>query len=220
MFFRSSPVTVLRRALSATCTGVTSDVTVRVSVSAPTSSLSFPKSRISAADSAMSATLIGLKLVSSILTVYRPGSRPAIRNNPFSLETTVRLAVVSASVTVTVAPGTADPCASTTVPVNVPVVPPCANADEAPTRQTAATTNGTTHTHRTLFIPDSFQRVLLQREEIRAQPNMKRLVGQGDRPFLAPSFSQRVSALLTFALGPHPRARSLARAGSSRGLSA
>ena len=36
MFFRSSPVTVLRRALSATCTGVTSEVTDTVSVSAPT----------------------------------------------------------------------------------------------------------------------------------------------------------------------------------------
>src|SRR3954468_12046778 len=156
MFCRSSPVTVLRRALSATCTGVTLDVTVSVSVSAPTCSVTLPRSRISALDSAMSAIDTGLKLVSSTLTTYRPGSRPAIRNNPFSLETTVRTAVVAASVAVTVAPGTADPELSTTVPVKVPVVP-CASAGEAPTRQTNATTNGTAHTRRTLFISDSFR---------------------------------------------------------------
>src|SRR6476620_7645838 len=184
MFFRSSPVTVLRRALSAVCTGVTSDVTVNVSVRPPTSSLTLPRSRVSAADNAMLAMLIGLKLVSSTLTVYRPGSSPANLNKPVSLETAVRTAAVSASVAVTVAPGTADPWASTTVPVKVPVVPPCANADDAPARQIDAITNGRTHTHRTLFISGSFQRAgTSRRRGKRAQTNMKRLLGQGKPGF-------------------------------------
>src|SRR3954466_3358773 len=167
MFFRSSPVTVLRRLLSATCTGVTSDVTNTFSVSAPTCRVTLPRSRISELDSAMSSIVTGLKLVSSTFTTYRPGFNAAIRNNPFSFETTVRTAAVEASVAVIVAPGTADPWASTTVPVNVPV--PCANAADAPARQIDATTNGRTHTHRTLFISGSFQRAVLRNDRENAR---------------------------------------------------
>ena len=67
MFAMSSTVIVLRRELSATCTGVTSEVTDTSSVIPPTSSASLPRSRISAERRLMSPTDSGLKLASSIL---------------------------------------------------------------------------------------------------------------------------------------------------------
>ena len=61
----SSWVSVDRLELSATWTGVTSEVIVTVSVTPPICSPSFPRSRTSVDSSAMSATFRVLKLASS-----------------------------------------------------------------------------------------------------------------------------------------------------------
>ena len=69
MFAISSTVMVDRRELSATCTGVTSEVTETISLTAPTSSVSLPRSRVSDDNRLMSETVSVLKLASSTLSV-------------------------------------------------------------------------------------------------------------------------------------------------------
>ena len=69
MFAISSTVIVDRRELSATCTGVTSEVTETISLTVPTSSVSLPRSRVSDDNRLMSETVTVLKLASSTLSV-------------------------------------------------------------------------------------------------------------------------------------------------------
>ncbi len=120
-------------ALLVVWTGVTSAVTLTVSLTPPALSVSLLRSRTSPADR---LTLVSTALKPSmvILTVQAPGGSATSRNTPCSLVTAVRTVPFAALVTVTVAPGTT-PTLSTTVPLNVAVFRPCANAVVAPARQ-------------------------------------------------------------------------------------
>src|SRR5436190_1725367 len=69
--------------------------------------------------------------------VYLPGLNCGIVNCPCSFDTASDVTAVSARLTTTLAPGMIAPDASVTLPDNVDVTPPCANAAGAPKASTA-----------------------------------------------------------------------------------